>query len=69
MPIVIGNKKKSSIQVIGKSNKPVDMGSPKGSAKWGKIIGDIHSQADLMDVLDTNRRLALKALKTAKAAL
>lgn len=51
MPIVIGKKKKSVIPVGGNSNKPVNLGSPKGSAFWGKITGDIHSQADLIALI------------------
>lgn len=52
MPIVIGKKKKSEIPVGGKSNKPVDVGAPKGSAFWGKITGNIENQADLIAYIE-----------------
>lgn len=62
MPIVIGKKKKSVIPVGGNSNKPVNVGSPKGSAFWGKIFGDINNQTDLMEQLDELRILAYAGL-------
>ena len=51
MPIELGKKKKSGIQVSGQPNKPVEMGCPKGSAVWGKIMGDINNQRDLAAAL------------------
>ena len=60
--IELDKKRKREILVRGSQPTPVNVGTPRGSAIWGKIYGNMKNQADLMKMLK-------KIHKTAKAAL
>ena len=62
MAIELIERKKTPIVVGGEESSSIGLGLPKGSAKWGKIIGDIHSQEDLIEELDEIRTLAYAGL-------
>ena len=49
--IEIGENTREDIVVGGGGKSPIDMGVPKGAAVWGNIFGDIHSQADLIALI------------------
>ena len=69
MSLIIPKKEPKPVEV-GSRPKPVTVDPTKdGGAYWGKIVGDIHSQADLMLMFQNEVAARNAAIEQAKEDL
>ena len=56
--VIIIKPRGNDIFIKEQPGKPVTIDPPKGGAVWGKIVGDMKNQADLMAKLNKIEKLA-----------